>query len=99
LTPYTGASCGWGISLDLQAYLYSVTIANYNMSDGCENLVQDVAETNLGQGYFTTGTIKEFTPECWVHGAGDYSFSITPGCDAAGTGAVTGNADFTMDFP
>ena len=97
-TPYTGASCGWG-NLGIQGYLYSVPIAGIDNADGCANLQQDFAETNLGVGYLGPGMSFTFTSEVWVNGAGVYTFATNPGCDTTGTGLNTGNTVWSIDFP
>ena len=97
LTPYTGASCGW--SAHLNAMLYACALGEIDLQDGCANLVQDSATTNLGAGFMTTGGSFTFTSECWVNGAGVYTFASMPGCDQTGAGAVTGSGDWSIDFP
>ena len=97
LAPYTGASCGW--STHINALLYSVPVAGIILSDGCANLVQDAATTNLGGGFLTTGSIFTFTSEVWVNGPGVYTFASMNGCDTTGISGVTGFADWTLDLP
>jgi hypothetical protein len=98
-TPYQQGSCGWGSPGNIALYLYSVGGSGLNLQDGCEGLVQDVMNSNLGDGYMGAGSEFTFTTEVRVHGAGTYSLLSMPGCDTGGTGTNTGFADWTVDFP
>jgi hypothetical protein len=98
LSPYTGATCGWS-NLGINAYLFSVGISKITNSAACQYLVQDSAQDSKGAGFMGPGSTFTFTAECWVHGAGIYTFASSPGCDMAGKGAVTGSAEWSFDFP
>jgi hypothetical protein len=98
LSPYTGTSCGWS-NLGINAYLFSVGIYKITNSAACQYLVQDSAQDGKGAGFMGPGSTFTFTSECWVHGAGIYTFASIPGCDMAGRGTVTGSAEWSFDFP